>query len=139
MANSFYLDASALAKRYIPEKGSNLVDAIVDTVSADRIFLLNIGAGEVMSILVRKRNAGIISAGHSTELKIGARTLAARPDSSLVHLFKMKKKKAGSIAAPSLSPSAAPVPAFFATYLPPRDDAKLLAPPLRISAIPRKN
>ncbi len=43
MANSFYLDASALAKRYIPEKGSAQVDTILDTVPANRIFLLNIG------------------------------------------------------------------------------------------------
>jgi predicted nucleic acid-binding protein len=61
MANSFYMDASALAKRYIPEKGSTQVDVILDTVPADRIYLLNIATGEVMSILVRKRNAAIIS------------------------------------------------------------------------------
>jgi predicted nucleic acid-binding protein len=61
MANSFYLDASALAKRYVPEKGSALVDMILDTVPANRIYVLNIGAGEVVSILVRKRNAGNIS------------------------------------------------------------------------------
>ena len=61
MANSFYLDASALAKRYVPEKGSAQVDGILDTVPANRIYLLNGGAGEVISILVRKRNAGVIS------------------------------------------------------------------------------
>ena len=38
MANSFYMDASALAKRYIPEKGSTQVDVILDTVPADRIY-----------------------------------------------------------------------------------------------------
>ena len=48
MANSFYMDASALAKRYIPEKGSTQVDVILDTVPADRIYLLNIGTGEVI-------------------------------------------------------------------------------------------
>jgi predicted nucleic acid-binding protein len=61
MANSFYLDASALAKRYAPEIGSAQIDLILDTVAANRIYLLNVGAGEVVSILVRKRNAGIIS------------------------------------------------------------------------------
>jgi predicted nucleic acid-binding protein len=61
MANSFYMDASALAKRYIPENGSAQVDAILDTVPANRIYVLNIGTGEVLSILVRKRNAGVIS------------------------------------------------------------------------------
>jgi predicted nucleic acid-binding protein len=61
VANSFYLDASALAKRYVPKTGSAEVDAILDTIPARRIFLLNIGAGEVVSIFVRKRNAGLLS------------------------------------------------------------------------------
>ena len=61
MANSFYMDASALAKRYVPEKGSAQIDAILDHVPSNRIRLLNIGAGEVVSILVRKRNAGTLS------------------------------------------------------------------------------
>ena len=64
MANSVYLDASALAKRYVPEKGSPHVHALLDAVPADRLYLLNVGAGEVVSILVRKRNAGVISAAY---------------------------------------------------------------------------
>lgn len=59
--HSFYLDASALAKRYVPESGSLLVDEILDNVPGDRLYLLNVGVGEVVSILVRKRNAGIIT------------------------------------------------------------------------------
>jgi len=62
VANSFHMDASALAKRYVPERGFSLINAILDTVSPDRIPVLNIGMGEVVSILVRKRNAGLISA-----------------------------------------------------------------------------
>jgi predicted nucleic acid-binding protein len=58
---SFYLDASALAKRYVPETGSPLVDVILDNVPGGRLYLLNIGAGEVVSILVRKKNAGVLS------------------------------------------------------------------------------
>jgi predicted nucleic acid-binding protein len=58
---SFYLDASALAKRYVPETGSSLIDEILDKVPGDRIYVLNVGAGEVVSILVRKRNAGVIT------------------------------------------------------------------------------
>jgi predicted nucleic acid-binding protein len=61
VATWFYLDASALAKRYIPETGSAQIDAILDTVPARRIVLLSIGAGEVVSIFVRKRNAGRLS------------------------------------------------------------------------------
>jgi hypothetical protein len=58
---SFCLDGSALAKRYVPEPGSALVDYILDNVPEDRIYLLNIGAAEVISVLVRKRNAGTLS------------------------------------------------------------------------------
>ena len=54
MANAFYMDASALAKRYVPEPGSELVDAILDNVPARRFNVLNVGLGEVVSILVRK-------------------------------------------------------------------------------------
>ena len=61
MANSFYLDASSLAKQYVPEPGSALVNAILNTVAPDRINVLNVGMGEIVSILVRKRNAGLIS------------------------------------------------------------------------------
>ncbi len=59
--HSFYLDASALAKRYVPEIGSPLVDAILDSVPGSRLYVLNIGVGEVVSILVRKRNTGTIA------------------------------------------------------------------------------
>jgi uncharacterized protein len=58
---AFYLDASALAKRYVPEAGSALVDEILDNVRGDRIYLLNVGAGEVVSICVRRRNAQLIT------------------------------------------------------------------------------
>ena len=61
MANWFYLDASALAKRYVPEIGSAEVDAILDTVPHQRVCVLNIGTCEVISVLVRKRNAQLLS------------------------------------------------------------------------------
>ena len=64
MASSFYFDASSLAKRYVPEPGSALVHAVLDTVPPERIYLLNVGAGELVSIFVRKRNAGVISAAY---------------------------------------------------------------------------
>jgi predicted nucleic acid-binding protein len=57
---SFWLDGSALAKRYVPENGSALVDFILDTVTEDRIYLLNIGYAEVVSVFVRKKNAGML-------------------------------------------------------------------------------
>lgn len=64
MANSFYLDASAVAKRYVAEPGTALVNVIFNTVAADRLYILNIGLAEIVSILVRKRNGGLISQAH---------------------------------------------------------------------------
>ena len=60
---SFFLDGSALAKRYVPEAGTALVDSLLDHVAEHRIFLLNVGYAEVVSVLVRKKNAGRISSG----------------------------------------------------------------------------
>src|SRR5438094_630670 len=57
----FCLDASALAKRYVPENGSPLVDFILDSVVEHRIYILNVGYAEVVSVLVRKKNAGTLS------------------------------------------------------------------------------
>lgn len=68
MANCFYLDASALAKRYVPEKGFGHINTILENVPGRRIYLLNIGISEVLSILVRKRNAGVISSREFEEI-----------------------------------------------------------------------
>ncbi|MCI0684297.1 MAG: hypothetical protein L0Y71_19480 [Gemmataceae bacterium] len=46
-----------------PKKGFTRINAILDTVAANRIHTLNTGMGEVVSVLVRKRNAGILSTG----------------------------------------------------------------------------
>jgi predicted nucleic acid-binding protein len=55
-----YLDASALAKRYVPEAGSPVVDHLFVRVPLDRMFVLAVGMAEVVSILVRKHNAGAV-------------------------------------------------------------------------------
>lgn len=57
----YFLDASALAKRYVPETGTPSVKDLIDRVP-DRFFIILILAfGEIMSIFVRKRNNKIIS------------------------------------------------------------------------------
>lgn len=56
----FYWDASALAKRYAPEIGTALVNSLFSKVPLDRMVCLSVGTGEVISVLVRKKNAGLI-------------------------------------------------------------------------------
>lgn len=58
----YYFDASALAKRYTPETGSDAVDAIFDAVPITQLMCLTVGALEVVSIIVRKGNDGRMSA-----------------------------------------------------------------------------
>ena len=57
----FYWDASALAKRYAPEIGTPLVNALFSKVPLDRMLCLSVGVSEVISVLVRKKNAGLIT------------------------------------------------------------------------------
>lgn len=53
-------DASALAKRYSVEAGSDVVDEIFERLPEDRVVCSVIGVAEVVSILVRKKNDGRI-------------------------------------------------------------------------------
>jgi len=57
----FYFDASALAKRYVKEKGSEIVLRLFSVVDIGPMRALMIGVAEVVSIFVRKKNGGIIS------------------------------------------------------------------------------
>ena len=54
----FYFDASALAKRYTDEVGSDKIDLLFDNVPLARLSCLTLGAIEVFWICVRKRNDG---------------------------------------------------------------------------------
>ena len=57
----FYFDASALAKRYTEETGSDKVDYLFGNVPLNRLKCLIIGAAEVFWICVRKKNDGRIT------------------------------------------------------------------------------
>ena len=60
----FYFDASGLVKRYTQEIGSDKVDFLFHNVPLNRLMCLVIGAAEVFSICVRKRNDGRITRHH---------------------------------------------------------------------------
>jgi uncharacterized protein len=57
-----YLDASALAKRYTIEVGTPVMNHLFTKVPPNRLYVLTLGVAEVVSVMVRKRNAGAISA-----------------------------------------------------------------------------
>jgi len=56
--SAFFLDSSALGKHYVPEQGTAEMAHLFAKVPANRLTVM-----EVVSILVRRRNAGTISAG----------------------------------------------------------------------------
>ncbi len=60
----FYFDASGLVKRYTEEVGSDKVDFLFQNVPLNRLMCLAIGAAEVFSICVRKKNDGRITEQH---------------------------------------------------------------------------
>jgi uncharacterized protein len=53
-----FWDASALAKRYAPETGSDTVDAVFANAAAHTMAATVLGYAESFSILLRKRNGG---------------------------------------------------------------------------------
>ena len=57
----YYFDANALAKRYSPEKGTDLISELFRQVSIAQMTCLTLSLLEIMSILVRKKNDGRLS------------------------------------------------------------------------------
>ena len=66
----FYLDASALAKRYAPETGSSIVDHLFTRVPPARLIVSALGLAEVASILVRKHDSGKLSTANLSQVLI---------------------------------------------------------------------
>jgi predicted nucleic acid-binding protein len=76
---SFYVDASALAKRYSPEIGTPLMNHLFGSVPTNRLCVLNIGIAEVVAVLVRKRNAGRLAAALFAQAVLNVRTELVSP------------------------------------------------------------
>jgi len=60
VAKRFYLDASALAKRYVVEQGTFVVNHLFRRVVHDDMMCLTLGTIEVISVFVRKKNASAV-------------------------------------------------------------------------------
>jgi hypothetical protein len=54
-----YLDASTLAKRYVPEPGTAGMNYVWARLPPDRLVVFGVGMAEVVSILVRARNGAV--------------------------------------------------------------------------------
>jgi len=60
--SAYFLDSSALVKRYILERGSAWVEAIVDSEFGNKIFIARITWVEVLSAFARRQREGSLSA-----------------------------------------------------------------------------
>lgn len=59
--NYFWLDANAIAKRYVTEDGTPLINHLFTCVSAKRKFCLFDSIGETRFVIKKKRNRGEIT------------------------------------------------------------------------------
>ena len=59
--NYFWLDANAIAKRYVTEKGTPIINHFFTNISPDRIICLFDSMDETRSVIVRYRNRGEIT------------------------------------------------------------------------------
>ena len=57
----FWLDANAIAKRYVTEKGTPIIHHFFTCVSADRIICLFDSMEEARFVIAKKRNEGDIT------------------------------------------------------------------------------
>lgn len=55
-----FLDSSALAKRYVPEKGTDVVNWVMSNFAPQQLHVTDFNLLEVYATLVRKRNHGTI-------------------------------------------------------------------------------
>ena len=67
--NYFFLDASAVVKRYIPETGTLEMNYFFASVPPHRMLCLFAGGGEVIFVFVRRRNEGKFNATRFNQLK----------------------------------------------------------------------
>jgi uncharacterized protein len=73
-----FWDASALAKRYIPEVGSATADALFASVPTSPMLGTLLGYAETYSILLRSRNRGAISGSSFSTAKNALRNEVLR-------------------------------------------------------------
>ena len=61
MVNAYFLDSSALVKRYVPETGSAWIQAIADAATGNLLIIARITWVEVLSALARRQRDGSLS------------------------------------------------------------------------------
>ncbi|MGC1272115.1 MAG: type II toxin-antitoxin system VapC family toxin [Planctomycetaceae bacterium] len=66
--DAFFLDSSALLKRYLRESGTTWVRAVTAPDAANRLYVSTLCLVEVISAITRRRRAGLIKAKYAAIL-----------------------------------------------------------------------
>ncbi len=82
--NYFWLDASALAKRYVREAGTPLINHLFNRLRVTSLVCLLESVGEVISVMVRCRNGKLISPAFF-------RKALSRFDKEVIHCNELEK------------------------------------------------
>jgi uncharacterized protein len=73
MVDVYFLDSSALLKRYVPEIGSALVQSITDPQNQNRLFVAHVTWVEVCSAVARRQREGSVSDVHANQILMAFR------------------------------------------------------------------
>nr|BAL54295.1 hypothetical conserved protein [uncultured prokaryote] len=65
---AYYLDSSALVKRYLQETGTGRITALTSPRSGQEIFIALVTGAEVVAAVVRQARAGRLSTGDATAI-----------------------------------------------------------------------
>ena len=67
--SEYFVDTSALAKRYLPEIGSGWVDSWINPQAGNTIIISSLSTVEMMSVLMRHEREGLIFSVDRIELQ----------------------------------------------------------------------
>lgn len=73
MVNVYFLDSSALLKRYVPEVGTAWVQSIADPQNQNLLFVAHITWVEVCSAVARRQREGSVSGVHANQILMAFR------------------------------------------------------------------
>lgn len=69
MVTAYFLDSSALLKRYIPETGTNWIQSLTAESADNLLIVAQITWVEIMSAFARRQREGSLSANEASQIK----------------------------------------------------------------------
>lgn len=64
----YFLDSSALVKRYVPEIGTIWIQALADPDTSNQLYIARITWVEVLSALARRQREGSVDPSQTTQI-----------------------------------------------------------------------